>query len=84
MLGEDRLAARLMQGSDVNLKDEKYNSPSLGWALHGWCDPPAGNHGRQIEVVAQLVAAGATVEPGMLLSEKVRSNPAMLVALRAG
>lgn len=83
MLGEDRLVARLTQGCDVNLKDEKYHSPPLGWALHGWCDPPAGNQGRQIEVVAQLVAAGATVEPGMLLSHKVRSSPEMLAALRA-
>jgi hypothetical protein len=82
MLGEDRLAARLMQGSDVNLKDEKFNSPPVGWAVHGWCNPPAGNHGRQIEVVAQLIAAGATVEPGMLESGKVRSSPAMLAALR--
>jgi ankyrin repeat protein len=82
LLGEDRLAARLMRGSDVNLKDEKYNSPPLGWALHGWCDPPAGNRGRHIEVVAQLIAAGAIVEPGMLLSERVRSDPAMRAALR--
>lgn len=83
-LGEDRLAGRLIQGSDVDLKDEKYKSPPLGWAVHGWCNPPAGNHGRQIEIVAQLVAAEATVEPRMLESEKVRSSPAMLAALRAG
>ena len=83
LLGEDRLAARLMQGSDVNLKDEKYNSPPLGWAVHGWANPPAGNQSRQIEIVAQLIAAGAIVGPGMLDSEKVRSSPAMLAALRA-
>jgi hypothetical protein len=84
MLGEDHLAARLIPGSDVNLKDAKYDSPPLGWAVHGWCNPSAGNHGRQIEIVAQLIAAGARVEPGMLESEKVRSSPAMLAALRAG
>jgi len=82
MLGEDRLVARLIEGSDLNLKDQKYNSPPLGWAIHGWSNPPAGNHGRQIEVVAQLVAAGARVESQMLESETVRSNPAMLTALR--
>src|SRR5579872_4303612 len=63
LLGEDRLAGRLIAGSDLNLRDEKYNSPPLGWAIHGWSNPPAGNHGRQREVVALLVAAGASVEP---------------------
>ena len=37
LLGEDRLVARLIEGSDLNLKDEKYKSPPLGWAIHGWC-----------------------------------------------
>ena len=84
MLGENRLVARLIEASDLNLKDQKYNSPPLGWAIHGWSNPPAGNHGRQIEVVAQLVAAGATIEPGIMESESVRSSRAMLAALRAG
>lgn len=84
LLGEDRLVARLIPGSDVDLKDKKYGSPPLGWAIHGWCNPPAGNHGRQVEVVAQLVSAGAIVEPGMLESEeKVRLSAEMLAALRA-
>ena len=38
MLGQDRLVAELINGSDVNLRDEKYNSPPLGWAVHGWCE----------------------------------------------
>ena len=84
LLGEDRLAGRLIEGADLNLKDEKYKSPPLGWAIHGWCDPPAGNHGRQREVVVLLVSAGARVEPEWLESEKVRANPAMLAALQAG
>jgi ankyrin repeat protein len=57
LLSEYRLVAELIKGSNVNLRDEKNNSPPLGWAIHGWCDPPAGNHGRQSEVVALLVAA---------------------------
>src|SRR5205085_8432527 len=84
LLGEDRLAARLIEGSDLNLKDDEYHSPPLGWAIHGWSDPPAGNHGRQREVVALLVAAGARVEPQWLESEKVRADPSMLAALRVG
>ncbi len=82
LLGEDRLAGRLISGSDLNLRDEKYKSPPLGWAIHGWGDPPAGNHGRQPEVIALLVAAGAAIEPQWLESEKVRANPVILSALR--
>jgi hypothetical protein len=79
LLGEDRLAERLIAGADLNLKDEKYHSPPLGWAIHGWCNPPAGNKGRQREVASLLVAAGAKIEPEWLESE----DPAMLAALRA-
>jgi hypothetical protein len=81
LLGENRLVARLIPTSDLNLKDEKYHSPPLGWAIHGWTDPPAGNHGRQREVVTLLVTAGASVHPEWLESEKVRADPAMLAAL---
>jgi hypothetical protein len=81
LLGEDRLVAELIRGSNVNLRDDKYNSPPLGWAIHGWCDPPAGNHGRQREVVAVLVAAGARVERQWLEHDKVRADPQMLSAL---
>jgi hypothetical protein len=87
LLGEDKLVARLIESlhanlSVLNLKDEKYKSPPLGWAVHGWSSPPAGNHGRQREVVALLVAAGAVVESGLLESDGVRANPAILTALR--
>ena len=83
LLGEDRLAERLIENVDPNLKDKKYKSSSLGWAVHGWCNPPAGNHGRQLEVVRLLVAAGATVEPEWMESEKIASSPAMLAALKS-
>lgn len=83
MLGEDRLVARLIEGSDLNLKDQEYNSPPLGWAIHGWSNPPAGNQGRQREVVALLVAAGAKVQPEWLESEEVRADAEMLAALKA-
>jgi hypothetical protein len=83
LLGEHRLAERLIKDADLNLKDEKYKSPPLGWAIHGWCDPPAGNEGRQQDVVALLLTAGARVEPAWLESEKVTANPAILAALRA-
>lgn len=60
------MAGRLIAGSDLSLKDEKDNSPPLGWVIHDWSNPPAGNHGRQREVVALLVAAGARLQPEWL------------------
>ena len=84
LLGEDRLVSELITGSNVNLKDEKYNSPPLGWAIHGWCDPPAGNHGRHREVAALLVTAGATVEREWLERKKVRADQQLLAALGGG
>jgi hypothetical protein len=81
LLGEDRLAGRLINRSDVNLRDEKYQSPPLGWAIHGCYNPPAGNHGRQREVVALLVSAGARVYPEWLQSEHVAADAKMLAAL---
>jgi ankyrin repeat protein len=82
MLGEDRLVGSLIEGSDLNLKDGEYKSPPLGWAIHGWCDQPAGSHGRHREVIALLVSAGARVEPEWLQSEKVRADPAIFAAMR--
>ena len=84
LLGEDQLADRLIASADLNLRDEKYNSTPLGWAIHGWCGAPAGSCGRQREVVALLVSAGARVDPVLLASEKVLADPAMLATLKCG
>ncbi len=84
LLGEDRLAAALINGSDVDLKDEKYNSSPLGWAIHGCYNSPAGNHGKQREVAALLVSAEATVDTAWLEAEDVRTDASMLSALRVG
>jgi hypothetical protein len=74
LLGEDRLAARLIASADLNIKDDRYKSPPLGWAIHGCYNAPAGNRGRQREVAALLVAAGATVESEWLEAEEVRGD----------
>jgi ankyrin repeat protein len=84
LLGEDRLVERLIARSDLDLKDDQYNSSPLGWAVHGRYNPPTGNHGRQCEVAALLVCAGAKIESCWLESEQVRADPTMLAALRAG
>jgi uncharacterized protein len=83
LLGEYRLAGRLIEGSDLNLRDEKYNSPPLGWAIHGCYNPPAGNQGRQRQVATLLIAAGARVESKWLESEQVRADSAMLAVLQS-
>lgn len=84
LFGEERLVAKLIPGSDINLKDEKYNSPPLGWAIHGCYDPPSEKYRKHREVASLLVLAGAAVEPQWLESEQVRADAAMLAALRAG
>lgn len=83
LLGEERLVKALLDGSDLELKDEKYKSPPLGWAIHGWENPPSGNRGRQREAIAVLLAAGAGVDPGWLESAKVRADPEIFAALSA-
>ena len=83
MLGEDRLVAKLIPRSDLNLKDRKYDSPPLGWAIHGWSNSPAGSHGHQREVVALLLAAGAKVEADWLSSEKVQADAEILETMKA-
>jgi hypothetical protein len=83
LLGEAKLAKKLIPGADLDLKDEKYQSPPLGWAIHGFSDPPAGNHGHQIEVAKLLVTAGAKLDPKWLESNAVLSNKRMLAALRS-
>jgi len=83
IIGADRLVAGLIEkGAAVNLRDEKYKATPLGWALHGWGEPPLpGASGRHHEVVARLVSAGAHVDPAMLTSPKVLTDAAMLSAL---
>jgi hypothetical protein len=81
IMGEDRLVDRLLEkGTSVNQEDRKYHATPLGWALHGWTDPTRRSEGRYYDVVRRLVAAGASVDAGMI-SAKVRADPAMLSAL---
>ena len=82
-LGLPRLAARLIEkGADVNLKDARYNSPPIGWALHGRFNSSPGSQGNHHEVVALLVVAGAQVERSWLTDEQVYTDARMLSALR--
>jgi len=83
-LGLDRWVARLIaKGADVNLRDGRYHSAPLGWAIHGRFHSPADRRGRHPQVVALLVAAGATVEPRWLADERVRADRELFTALSA-
>jgi hypothetical protein len=75
----------------VNIKDKRFDGTPLGWALYGWCDPPPeSNRAGYYEVVARLVAAGATMEEdwlaeskrGLPMSRKIRADRRMSAALR--
>jgi hypothetical protein len=74
----------LERGAPVDVEDETWNGTPLGWALHGWLNPsPEIVSDGYYEVVALLVAAGSTVKPEVLASDKVRADPRMLAALGA-
>jgi len=75
----------------INVRDKTYGGTPLGWALHGWIEQPLGaDHDGYRDVVALLVAAGATVERDWLderdeerpLNRKLRADPRMRAALR--
>lgn len=59
LLGEAKLVRKLIPGANLELKDEKYNSTPLGWAIHGFSNPPAGSNGDQLKVAQLLIKAGA-------------------------
>jgi hypothetical protein len=66
----------------VVVEDERWSGTPLGWALYGWLNPsPEIVRDGYYEVVGLLVAAGSTVKPEWLGSEKVRGDPRMLAAL---
>ena len=75
----------------IGIKDRRFGGTPLGWALYGWCEQPQGaERAGYYEVVARLVAAGATVEREWLtaperempIPRKVRADRRMLAALR--
>jgi len=81
----------LKWNASVNIKDKRFDGTPLGWALYGWCErPPEGDREGYYEVVARLVASGATVEKkwfanpdrGFPIAQKVHSDKRMLRALK--
>jgi hypothetical protein len=89
--GHARLVRTLLKwGAPVHAKDKRFSGSPLGWGLYGWCDQPAdANRNGYYEVVARLVAAGATVEPewlaaskrGFPIARRIRADKRMRAAL---
>jgi ankyrin repeat protein len=87
----DLVKVLLERKAPIDIKDEDFGGTPMGWALYAWSDPPPeARRGQYYEVVARLVAAGATVDPAWLadpdrerpLIEKMNADPRMLSALR--
>jgi ankyrin repeat protein len=82
----DLVKLLLARKARLDIKDESFDGPPLGWALHGW--DPNDTQRRYYEVVALLANAGAAVDPGWLadpdlpLPAKIRADSRMLAALR--
>ncbi len=83
LLGEERLVARLAPLSNLDLRDGKYDSPPIGWAIHGLADPPVGDHGQQRQVIFDLLAAGASVDSAWVRDPKVAADPDLLAAMKS-
>ena len=83
-IGDAALVRRLLEkDAPVDVKDDKWEATVLGWALHGWGEPPPpGNHGKHREVVAHLVRAGAVVDPEWLSEAQSRGRTDVVCALR--
>jgi ankyrin repeat protein len=67
----------------LEIKDKRFNVTPLGWAVHGWANPPNERRGNgYYEIVALLVAEGAKVEPRWKKDKKVRADARMQAALQ--
>jgi ankyrin repeat protein len=81
----DTVKLLLERKAPVDARDENWRTTPLSWALYGWTEsPPVTARDRYCDVVALLVAAGATVEPEWLAGENVSADARMLDALRGG
>ena len=81
-LGDDVLVERLLEkGAPLDLKDRKYNSSPLGWALHGWGEAMSAASGNYRAVVTRLVRAGATVDPAWLAEAEAKGRTEVVRAL---
>ena len=86
----DTVKLLLERKAPVEIKDQTYGGTPLGWALYAWGTRPDGmRHESYYAVVAQLVSAGAVLDPWLeddenrrVVAQKMRGDPRMLAALR--
>lgn len=71
----------IRRGASIDVTDETWGTTPLVWALHAWSQDPTAPIERYYDVVAMLVAAGATVKPEWLEWDRVQADPEMLGAL---
>jgi hypothetical protein len=68
----------------VDAIEAEWNNTPLGWALHSWSESRTrADREPYYQVVAMLVAAGATVRPAWLAWSKVHADRRMLRVLRS-
>ena len=75
----------LERGATVNLRDKRYRSTPLDWMLFEWAKAEGQERERGYELVALLVAAGATVHIPWLegnTAEQAQQDPRMREILR--
>ncbi len=78
----DTVKMLLRRGASVSATDKTFGTTPLGWALHAWTNEPGTRPAvNYYQVIALLVAAGATVQPTWLADRKVRGDPKLLAAL---
>ena len=74
----------LKRGPKLDVRDASFGATPLGWALHGWWERRKEDPMKRdpyYEIVALLVAAGATVEPVWLSKDNASRDPKMFAAL---
>jgi hypothetical protein len=81
----DTVQLLLDRKAPVDAQDQTWHATPLSWALYGWKNPPPETQPELYhQVVALLIAAGATVQPEWLDDPAVRAGPRMLAALTGG
>jgi len=81
----------LAKKAPVELRDGRHRGTPLGWAFHAWFESPADST-KHYEIVALLVAAGATLDSALpsdpagrrQLMDKIHADSRMAAALKGG
>lgn len=82
--GLAELVAELVRrGADLHVKDARYHSTPLYWAIHGRFQYGKNGSEPYLQVVKTLLTAGARVDAAWLSDSQIRSDAQILQALEA-